>query len=356
MCQKQGVDAPDPRDLLIEQLRRENAELHRENAELRRENAELRQQLAAALARIAELEALLRRHFPGSGSSPPPAHKPLKPAGPRRRRGAQPGHKGHHRQLLPPEQVTQIQTHLPSHCARCHQRLRGQDPCPLRHQVVEIPPLVPHVTEYRCHRLRCSACGVWTRAPLPQGVSPSCFGPRLSALVALGTGAYRLSKRSLEQFLRDVLGLRICLGSLCALEQRVSQALAAPVQQALDALPQQAVVNADETRWRQSHQKAWLWVMVTAVVTVFRIAKSRGATVCKELLGERFCGTLGSDRWSAYRFVPLRQRQLCWAHLLRDFQELIDAGGDAARLSIQSKSVSHSRLPAPSLGDEPQKA
>ena len=308
------MDAADPKDVLIEQLR---------------------QQLAAAQARIAELEAILRRHFPGDPGTPPAPARPPKPpklARPRRRRGAQPGHKGQHRELVPLEQVTQIQSQIPSHCARCQQPLRGQDPAPLRHQVVEIPPLQPQITEYRCHRLRCAACGFQTRAPLPAAVSPRCFGPRLCALVALCTGAYRMSKRSVEQLLRDVLGVKLCLGSLCALEQRVSQALEAPMQQALAALPQQPVANADETSWRQRHKKAWLWVVCTAVVTVFRIAKSRGSAVCKELLGADFSGTLGSDRWSAYRWVPLGQRQLCWAHLLRDFQELCDAGGEGARL------------------------
>lgn len=322
------MDAADSKDRLIEQLQKENAQL-RQELEL------CQQQLRAALARVAELEAILRRHFPGSGGTPPPAHKPPKPAKPpkgRRRRGAQPGHKGHHRELLPLEQVTQIHTQLPSQCERCQEPLRGQDPQPLRHQVVEIPPLQPQVTEYRCHRLRCTACGHFTRAALPPGVPAGRFGPRLCGLVALCTGVYRLSKRSLEQLLRDLLGLKLSLGSVCALEQRVSQALQAPVQQALEALPQQGVANCDETGWRQSHHKAWLWVVVTAACTVFRIAKSRGADVVKQLLGPGYGGTLGSDRWSAYRFVPLGQRQLCWAHLLRDFQELVDAGGDGARL------------------------
>ena len=110
------MDAADPKDVLIEQLR---------------------QQLAAAQARIAELEAILRRHFPGYPGTPPAPARPPKPsnlARPRRRRGAQPVHKGQHRELVPLEQVTQIQSQIPSHCARCQQPLRGQDPAPLRHQ------------------------------------------------------------------------------------------------------------------------------------------------------------------------------------------------------------------------------
>jgi transposase len=316
------VSELDPKDVLI--------------AQLRKENQELRAQLSVAQARIGELEATLRRHFPSaSGPLAKPPQPPKIKAKRRRKRGAQPGHRPHQRTLLPPEQVTEIKTQLPAACSRCQEPLAGLDPEPLRHQVLEIPPITPQVTEYQLHRLVCRQCGSSTRAALPQGVSASAFGPRLGALMALCSGCYRMSKRNLEQFLRDVLGVKLCLGSVCAVQQRVSDALAAPMQQALEALPQQAVVNCDETSWRQSRSKAWLWVVVSAVVTVFRIAKSRGACVCKELLGEPFGGTLGSDRWSAYSFIPLSQRQLCWAHLLRDFQELVDAGGDGARLGSE---------------------
>jgi transposase len=322
------VSEQDPKDVLI--------------AELRKENETLRQQLAAAHARIAELEAMLRRHFPGtSGPSPQPPQPPHKKAKRRRKRGGQPGHPPHVRTLLPPEQVTEVKALVPASCSRCQAELVGQDPAPQLHQVVELPPVSAHVTEYQLHRLSCTRCGATNRARLPDGVPSSPFGPRLCALMALCTGCYRMSKRNLEQFLRDVLGIKLCLGSISAVEQRVSDALEAPMQQALEALPQQAVANCDETSWRQSRQKAWLWVAVTAVVTVFRIAKSRGACVCKELLGESFGGTLGSDRWSAYSFIPLAQRQLCWAHLLRDFEELCDAGGDGARLGRDLLRLGH---------------
>src|SRR4051812_40226324 len=87
--------------------------------------------------------------------------------------------------------------------------------------------------------------------------------------------------------------------------------------------------HADETSWRQAGQRCWLWVVVTALATVFTIAPSRGSRVIKGLLGEAFAGRLISDRWSAYTWVPAERRQVCWAHLKRDFQALVDAGGAA---------------------------
>ena len=62
-------------------------------------------------------------------------------------------------------------------------------------------------------------------------------------------------------------------------------------------------------------------------MTVFAVRLSRGATVAQALLGERFCGILVTDRWSAYTWYPTRWRQVCWAHLLRDFAAMMERGG-----------------------------
>jgi len=95
----------------------------------------------------------------------------------------------------------------------------------------------------------------------------------------------------------------------------------------------QGVVNVDETGWRQAGQRAWLWVAATPQVRVFEIAATRGAQGLKTLLGQEFivgAGIVGSDRWSAYNVLEPSRRQLCWAHLARDFQALVERGGESA--------------------------
>jgi transposase len=89
------------------------------------------------------------------------------------------------------------------------------------------------------------------------------------------------------------------------------------------------VINIDETGWRQTKQRAWLWAAVAAGLTVFRIDRSRGGAAVEALLGPNFLGVVGSDRWSAYRRFPAERRALCHAHLKRDFQALVDRGGEA---------------------------
>jgi transposase len=197
------------------------------------------------------------------------------------------------------------------------------------HQVTEVPPLRAEVTEHRLHRVRCPGCGAHTRAALPPEAPTGAFGPRLQATVAVLSGRYRLSRREVADVCETLLDAPLCVGSVDGLCQATAEALAAPVAEAAATLPTAAVANADETGWRQAGQSRWLWTVVTALATVFVIARSRSSGVLKGLVGEAFAGVLGSDRWSAYGWLDVAFRQVCWAHLKRDFLALVDRGGPA---------------------------
>jgi transposase len=264
-------------------------------------------------------------------SDPPQPHRPSRPRG-QRRRGGPPGHPGHTRTLLPVDEVHEVVVIKPEECAQCHAPLSGDDPKPWRHQVIELPPLKPVVTEYQWHQLVCAACGEVTRAPWPTGVPSGTYGPRVQATVALYTGAYRLSKRTTQQMMDDVFGVPLSVGTISPLEQVTTAAVAAPVEEARTFVHEQEVAHLDETSWRQGDKRAWLWVAVTSWVTVCVVRLSRGGHVARELLGEAFSGILGTDRYSAYTWYPVRWRQLCWAHLLRDFEAIRDRGGASEEL------------------------
>src|SRR5215468_4609567 len=260
-------------------------------------------------------------------SSDPPQHqRPHRPRG-QRRRGGQPGHPGHTRTLIPVEDVDEVVVIKPEQCAHCQGPLSGDDPKPWRHQVIELPPIQPVVTEYQWHQLWCAACGEVTRAPWPAGVPSGTYGPRVQATVALYTGAYRLSKRTTQQMMEEVFGVPMSVGTIGPLEQATTEAVAAPVEEARTYVQAQEVAHLDETSWRQGDKRAWLWVAVTSLVTVFVVRLSRGGQVARELLGEHFSGILVTDRYSAYNWYPVRWRQLCWAHLLRDFEAMRARGG-----------------------------
>jgi len=132
--------------------------------------------------------------------------------------------------------------------------------------------------------------------------------------------------------LQALFHLDISLGSVAALEQQVSAAVAAPVAEAVAHVQQQPVVNADETGWREGTQRRWLWTAVTPLVSVFLVLATRGKVGAQTLLGATFAGRVGSDRWSGYTWLAPTQRQVCWAHLLRDFAAFVERGGEAARV------------------------
>jgi transposase len=298
--------------------------------------------IRALEARVATLESMMQAlqeqlKQTSRNSSRPPASDPpqyQRPPRPRskRRRGGQPGHPGHTRILIPVEEVDEVVVIKPDQCTHCHAPLSGDDPQPWRHQVLEIPPITPVVTEYQWHQLVCTACGEVTRAPWPAGVPSGTYGPRIQATVALCTGAYRLSKRTTQQMMDEVCGVPMSVGTISQLERAATAAVAAPVEEARTYVHAQAVAHLDETRWRQGAQQAWLWVAVTTWVTVFVVRLSRGGHVARELLGNRFAGILVTDRYSAYNWYPVRWRQLCWAHLLRDFEAMRDRGGRSAEI------------------------
>jgi transposase len=153
------------------------------------------------------------------------------------------------------------------------------------------------------------------------------FGPRVQAIAALCTGAYHLSKRTTQRVLDDLCGVSLCGGTLANLEQTTVAALAQPVAEACTYVQAQPVAYLDETGWREGRARAWLWAAVTTWVTVFVVRLSRCGQVAQELLGEQFWGYLVRDRWSAYAWYPPWRRQVCWAHLSRDIEAMIERGG-----------------------------
>jgi len=312
-------------------------------------NAELKAALKEALKRIAALEAENKKlraklNMNSSNSSRPPSSDPpwtsinknqAKRDRKKRRRGGQKGHKGRNRELLPQDRVDHIDVCKPARCKECGKKLRRDDPEPQRHQVWDLRDFASFVTEYKLHALDCT-CGARTRASLPEGVPQGQIGPKLIALIALLTGKYRLSKRAIPELLYDLLGVTFSVGTIANVEQLVSDALAAQVEEAEEEAEQyvreQSVVYADETGWREKNKRAWLWVAVTAMVVVFKVDRSRASDVARKMLGKSYRGVLVSDQWGGYSWVNQRRRQLCWAHLLRKFKGWEDRGGVAAEL------------------------
>ena len=302
--------------------------------------------LAALEAKDAEIESLktevaaLRERLGqnSSNSSRPPSSDPPQASRPSRRQpsgkkqGAQLGHQGAGRPLKPMEEVDHVVELRPLRCRRCGHRLQGDDPRPARHQVTEVPPTHAEVTEYRRHTLACATCGVKTEAEWGEEVPKGSFGARLQATIAYLTGRLALSHRDAAEAVSVLHGGEISLGSISAVQRQVSRALAAPVETAREFVRGQAVNHVDETGWREQGKLSWLWVNATPQVTAFEIAPKRDAATAREVIGRAKTSIITTDRYLGYSWLATERRQVCWAHLARDFQAISERAGESREI------------------------
>jgi hypothetical protein len=308
---------------------------------------QLTRQVAKQGEEIAELKRRLNRN--SQNSSVPPSQDP--PNAPQRKRpdpsgrsqGAQPGHRGKGRKLLPAEAVDRAVDHWPACCGCGHSFAEGDEEAgePARHQVTELPEIAVAVTEHRMHRRLCPDCGKATRAGLPADVPPGAFGPRMEAAVATLAIRNRVSRRDTVELMGELFGARLASGTADAILARAGEALAEPYEDLLARIRSAPALNVDETGWKLRGAKRALWGAVASREAVFRIAPDRHEREAAALLGEGFAGIVGSDRWWAYRGFDPRRRQACWSHLIRDLtahseglaaqKEFGEAGLDIAR-------------------------
>lgn len=277
--------------------------------------------------RILKLEARLGLNPQNSSLPPSTQHPHAKPPrekkkGPKRKRGGQPGHQRHQRELIPSEDCDRVVPLKPDVCRRCATELTGVDPEPLRHQVWDLPEIKPVVIEYQQHRLPCSCCGEITCAALPEGVPCGQSGPRLIAFTGLLMAYFRQSKRRTAMFLQDLLNQPCCPSLAVKMENQVAAALQAPCEELQQALADQRQLYLDESPTKEANQKAWLWAAVAPLFAVFAIFPSRAGTAITSLLGKAYAGIVNCDR--AKMYWQLSRLQWCWAHLKRDFQALIE--------------------------------
>ena len=277
-------------------------------------------------ARVAELEKKLGGGRPPSAPAAPRAGAKTDSA---KSPGGQPGHKGHRRELLKPTSTTDC---MPSKCRGCGEALPNRrDTEPLRHQVIDLPPVRPIVDEFRLHRVACR-CGVVTCGQLPRGVPAGMMGPGLLALVSLLVATCHVSRRKVRGLLRDVFNIDVSLGALSESEEVVANAVAAPVEAARQCAIAAKVKHADGTTWYRAHVFRALWVLATKAVTVFGIFESGTKEALARWMGSR--GVLISDRGSQLVFWDTSRRQICWAHLIRKFAWYAEQPGDAKRLGM----------------------
>lgn len=332
-----------PRDWRDEYI----AKLEANNKALRTRVVVLESQLADALERIETLEHQLGLN--SQNSSKPPSsdnekarkgRKKGKKSG--RSQGGQPGHEGHCRELRPEEEVDHFQPHYPANCGDCGLELSPEHASgpPLRHQVFELVLQPVECTEHQAFRCQCPGCGKETRAQLPAHIAISGWGPRLTALGGTLSAVARNSRRLVDWFISEVLGAPSSLGTVQNRLLEVSTSLTPGFEQVTAALLEAPVVGADETGWRLGTHPHWIWGLETEGMALYLIRRRRTKQVAREIIGEPGERIFTTDRYGAYSFLPASQRQICHAHLLREFTSMASRDGPVGKIGEKLEALS----------------
>ena len=289
------------------------------------------------LSRIEHLEDQLLKLTPQNSSLPPSSRhphakpKPKPSSGKKKKQGGQKGHKKHTRDLVPEDQCADVITLKPTACRKCGGKLETDSSAPARHQVWELPPIRPVITEYQQHRGHCACCGITTQAELPAGVPTGQCGPRLAAFTGLLMSHFRQSKRRTASFLSDLLNIPCSASWTVKIQNLVSDAIADSYEELRAKLDSQPQLFVDESPTKEKNTKAWLWVAVAQMFAVFGIFQNRKRESLVALVGNYAGVILNCDR--AKMYLDGKRLQWCWAHLKRDIQKLIDSRDNQVKRS-----------------------
>lgn len=292
-------------------------------------------------ARVLKLEAIIRDLQ--EKLKPPPGPRPVTPQPPApakkptgKKPGAQPGHPPLMKSLVKPERVNRVVPYVPESCSKCNAALPpaagATDPEPKRHQVAELPPMAAVVTEHQAHGRTCPCCGETTWAVVPAAVRAHSVGPTLTGFIGVLSGVHGMSKRGIEELIEQTFDVSIALGTIANREQELSAALASAHDEVRRVVADAAVKHVDETGWKQAGKKRWLWVVAVPSMVYFLIHPRRNLDALKRVAGEKLGGILCSDRWCVYDEWPNGKRQVCWAHLKRNWESQAERGGAAKRV------------------------
>jgi hypothetical protein len=109
------------------------------------------------------------------------------------------------------------------------------------------------------------------------------FGPELTGLIVYLTAVCRIPRRVVQELPGQVLGISLMLGSMQNSWEEASQAVTEPCTELENQLAHEPVINSDETGYRTSGDKRWLWALVTANFVFYKTALTRGAEVLVQL-------------------------------------------------------------------------
>ena len=237
-----------------------------------------------------------------------------------KRPGQKPGHPGVTRAT--PKRIDRVVEQTLTNCPRCHTRL-GSSVEVTEHLQEDLIPARVEVTCFKRHRYYCSGCQEVLTAPYaPEEIPHSDLGPQVLTQAVLLKYVHGLPFNKIRLCFQQMGdNLTVSEGALAQALPRVARWLDVETQELLKSIRASPATHVDETGWKVTGVNHWLWAFVTDRIAYYRIDRSRGSVVPKEILGEGYKGIVVSDFYSAYNRLKVRQ-QKCWVHLLRELREI----------------------------------
>ncbi len=275
--------------------------------------------------RVKELEERLNLNSKNSSKPPSTDQKKNKKAP---KGGARTGHPGHHRKLYPADRVSTTITSSLNECEHCGCKNLKKKP-PQIFQQIELPEIQPLVTQIELEKASCCGCKRNMVAPFPKEYDKSSFGPKLISFIGACSSVYRLSKRTIQILLQTLCNVEISLGSIPAMERKVSRGLHCSYDALVNQVHERKVAYVDETSFRQSAKTCYVWTATTKDEALIRILPTRGLASLDEIRPRSHPGITVTDRYQVYAYD---KHQYCLAHIKRDFKKFAQRDGPDKQL------------------------
>jgi transposase len=238
------------------------------------------------------------------------------------------------------ETATRIVEHAHSNCPDCGRRLSGGTVKRVR-QVIEIPIVPVEIIEHRFIARRCGYCGK-THTPKAelgnQVVGKHRVGVNLMSLIGYLSTAGRMTKRTIQGYLKAVYDLHLGLGEISEILHAVASCGKEEMRHLLALVRGSPYINADETGWREDGLNGYIWTFSTKDVRYFLYRRSRSGEIPRETIGNEYEGVVVTDCYAGYNGV-LADRQVCWAHLTRDLHKLKERNAEDAEVGAWADAV-----------------
>jgi transposase len=279
----------------------------------------LEELLKQALEKISQLEKQLKRNSKNSSKPPSTDQKSNTPD--TDKKPPRDSRTGKARPSFPPDKIdrhVQCKQENCPHCGSSKIQLNRGSPEIL--QQAELPEIKAVITEFQLQKYHCEECGKNSTARLPPGIPDSAFGPKLMGLLATLTGVLHVAKKEAIQLIKDLYDVDMGIGSVPNVEERVAVALD-PVYDRIHkfVVQHKLCTHFDETSWRDSGKRHFVWLATCQQAAVYRIDRNRSAAAFKRLIGqETWTAPAVTDRYAVYN--SFKDHQFCLAHLIREFK------------------------------------